>query len=250
MSGAILETKGLTKAFGGVRALSDLDFTAQAGQVHAIIGPNGAGKTTLFNLITGLLAPTKGQVWFQGEEITHLPPQAIAHKGIARTVQITSIFPALTVAENVWLGAQSRGFLNPFVRARRQRQVRQRVADILTLLGLEEKADVVAAELSHGDQRLLEVALALSTRPTLLLLDEPTAGLSAKETRDMVEVIKGLAGRHTIMIVEHDMQVVMELAEVITVLHNGEKIAEGPPQVIRDNAEVQRVYLGGRRAQG
>jgi branched-chain amino acid transport system ATP-binding protein len=245
MNMAILETRCLTRAFGGLMAVDHVDFTVHEGEIRAIIGPNGAGKTTFFNLITGVLPPTHGQILFRGEDITGLPVHQISQKGIARTVQVTSIFPTLTVADNVWLGVQSRRRLQPLAQRGKMPAVRQQVEEILALLGLQEQAEAEAAELSHGDQRLLEIALALSTRPQLLLLDEPTAGLSAKETRDMVRVVRALSARQTIIVVEHDMDVVMELAETISVLHMGKTLAEGPPQAIRDNMLVQEVYLGG-----
>lgn len=245
MSTPILETRGLTCAFGGLIAVDHVDFIVPAGEVRAVIGPNGAGKTTFFNLITGVLPPTDGRIVFRGEDITGLPVHRISQKGIARTIQITSIFPTLTVTENVWLGVQSRQQLRPLARPANMHAVHQRVNDIIALVGLQEASHAEAAELSHGDQRLLEIALALSTQPQLLLLDEPTAGLSAKETHDMVQVIKELSARHTVIIVEHDMDVVMELADTITVLHMGQTLAEGTPQAIRENAQVQEVYLGG-----
>ena len=241
----ILETRALTRTFGGLMAVDHVDFAVQEGEVRAVIGPNGAGKTTFFNLITGVLPPTSGQIFFQGEDITALPVHRISQKGIARTVQITSIFPTLTVTENIWLGVQSRGQLHPLRRMMRMHDVRQEVEEIIALMGMQGAAEAEAAELSHGDQRLLEIALALSTRPQLLLLDEPTAGLSAKETHDMVQMVKELSARQTVIIVEHDMDVVMQLADTITVLHMGQTLAEGPPQAIRDNAKVQEVYLGG-----
>lgn len=245
MTAAILETRGLTRTFGGLRAVDGVDFVVQAGEIRAVIGPNGAGKTTFFNLITGVLLPTSGQILFRGEDITGRPVHRISQKGIARTVQITSIFPTLTVRDNVWLGVQSRDRLPVLTRRATLQTVRQEVEAILARVGLQDQAEAEAAELSHGDQRLLEIALALSTRPQLLLLDEPTAGLSAKETRDMVRVIKELSAHQTIIIVEHDMDVVMELADTISVLHMGKTLAEGPPQAIRSNPLVQDVYLGG-----
>jgi len=244
MSPVILETRGLTRAFGGLLAVNDVNFAVQEGEIRAVIGPNGAGKTTFFNLITGVVTPTSGHILFGGEDITGLPVHLISQKGIARTVQVTSIFPALTVTDNIWLGVQSRDRLHPLVRRSELRAVRQRVEEIMALVGLEAQAEAEAAELSHGDQRLLEIALALSTQPRLLLLDEPTAGLSAKETRDMVGVVRQLSARQTIIIVEHDMDVVMELADVITVLHMGRILAEGPPRATRENPLVQEVYLG------
>ncbi len=240
----ILETRGLTRTFGGLVAVAGVDFVVRAGEIRAVIGPNGAGKTTLFNLITGVLSPTSGQIRFRDEDITGLPAHRISQKGIARTVQVTSIFPTLTVTENVWLGAQSRGRLRPLARRTTLDAVRRQVEEIIALVGLQAQADAEAAELSHGDQRLLEIAIALSTRPQLLLLDEPTAGLSAKETRDMVRVVRQLSARQTIVIVEHDMDVVMTLADTISVLHMGRTLAEGPPEATRANRLVQEVYLG------
>ncbi len=240
----ILETKGLTRAFGGLVAVDHVEFTIRAGEIRAVIGPNGAGKTTLFNVVTGVLPPTGGQILFEGEDITGWPAHRISQRGIARTVQVTSIFPALTVRENVWLGAQSRGWLHPLATRSKMPGVERQVEELIALVGLTAEADAEAGELSHGDQRLLEIALALSTRPRLLLLDEPTAGLSAKETRDMVRVVRQLAARQTIVIVEHDMDVVMELADTITVLHMGKTLAEGSPQATRENHLVQEVYLG------
>jgi branched-chain amino acid transport system ATP-binding protein len=240
----ILETRALTRVFGGLTAVDRVDFAVEAGEIRAVIGPNGAGKTTFFNLITGVFPPTSGQIRFRDDDITGLPVHRISQKGIARTVQVTSIFPTLTVRENVWLGVQSRHRLNPFVARANMSAVVRRVEEITELVGLGSEAETEAAELSHGDQRLLEIALALSTEPHLLLLDEPTAGLSAKETRDMVRVVRGLSRQRTIVIVEHDMDVVMELADVITVLHMGRILAEGSPQATRDNPLVQEVYLG------
>jgi branched-chain amino acid transport system permease protein len=240
----ILETRGLTRTFGGLVAVDRVDFTVREGEIRAVIGPNGAGKTTLFNLITGVLSPTSGRILFRGDDITGLAAHHISQRGVARTVQVTSIFPTLTVAENIWLGAQSRGPLHPLAQRSKLPAVRRQVDEIIALVGLQEQAGAEAAELSHGDQRLLEIALALSTRPELLLLDEPTAGLSAKETRDMVGVVRHLASRQTIVIVEHDMDVVMELADTISVLHMGRTLAEGSPQATRENRLVQEVYLG------
>lgn len=247
-SGPLLQTEGLTKAFGGLRAVDSMDFSVRPGELRAVIGPNGAGKTTLFNLITGRLAPTRGKVFFKGGEITALPPHEICRRGVARTFQITSLFPNLTVSENIWTAVQAkRGHLHPLRPARKMTHIRQRVEEVLRLLGLEEQGEVLAVNLSHGDQRLLEIGVALATTPELLLLDEPTAGMSLKETREMVGTIKGLAGALTIVIVEHDMGVVMELAQTITVLDLGRIIAEGPPEEIRRDRRVQEVYLGSPR---
>lgn len=247
-SDPLLQTEGLTKAFGGLRAVDSMDFSVRPGELRAVIGPNGAGKTTLFNLITGRLAPTRGKVFFKGGEITALPPHEICRRGVARTFQITSLFPNLTVSENIWTAVQGKGgHLHPLRPARKMTHIRQRVEEVLRLLGLEEQGEVLAVNLSHGDQRLLEIGVALATTPELLLLDEPTAGMSLKETREMVGTIKGLAVALTIVIVEHDMGVVMELAQTITVLDLGRIIAEGPPEEIRRDRRVQEVYLGSPR---
>ncbi len=242
----ILKIEKLKKNFGGLAAINGLDLSVKRGELRAIIGPNGAGKTTLFNLITGTLPPTEGKIFFKGEDILGFPPYKISHKGIARTLQITSIFPNLTVFDNVWSAAQSRKrVLNPFLHVRSLTDVREKTESFIEMVGLSEKKDSPACDISYGDQRLLEIAIALGTDPELLLLDEPTAGLGPWETKIIVEKIKELATKLTILLVEHDMEVVMGLAEKITVLHYGEKIAEGTPDEIRMDKEVKRVYLGG-----
>jgi branched-chain amino acid transport system ATP-binding protein len=242
----MLRIENLKKCFGGLAAVNGLNLTFEKGELRAIIGPNGAGKTTLFNLITGILSPTEGKIFFKDEDITGLPPYKISHKGIARTLQITSIFPNLTVFENVWSAVQSRKrILNPFLNAMSLTDVREKTESLIEMVGLSEKKESPACDISYGDQRLLEIALALGTEPQLLLLDEPTAGLGPGETKGVVEKIRELAFRLTILLVEHDMEVVMGLADKITVLHYGEKIAEGSPEEIKKDKEVRRVYLGG-----
>lgn len=242
----ILKIEKLRKNFGGLTAINGIDLSIRKGELRAIIGPNGAGKTTLFNLVTGTLPPSGGKIFFKNEEITGLPPYKISHKGIARTLQITSIFPNLTVFDNVWSAVQSRKrILNPFVHAMSLTDVREKTEALISTVGLIEKKDQPASDISYGDQRLLEIALALGTEPELLLLDEPTAGLGPAETKAIVVKIKELASQLTILLVEHDMEVVMGLAETITVLHYGEKIAEGSPEEIKMNKDVKRVYLGG-----
>jgi branched-chain amino acid transport system ATP-binding protein len=241
----LLRTEGLTKAFGGLTAVAGVDFSLPPGQVRAVIGPNGAGKTTFFNLLSGLLPPSAGRIFFREEEITGLPAHRVARKGIARTLQITSLFPGLTVYDNVWVAAQSRRrFVNPFVHFSRLRDVDRKTRDVLDLIGLQDKADELASNLSHGDQRLLEIGLALSTSPSLLLLDEPTAGLGPRETMEIAKTIKAFARETTIIIVEHDMDVVMSLADTITVLDQGRILAEGPPEAIRQSEKVREAYLG------
>lgn len=243
--GLLLRTEGLTKSFGGLKALDGIDFTLTPGELRAVIGPNGAGKTTFFNLITGLLPPTDGRIFFREEEITGLPPHRVSQKGIGRTLQLTSLFPGLSVYENVWIAAQSRRrFFNPLVHFSRLRDVERKTHEVLDLIGLQDKRDELASNLSHGDQRLLEIGLALGTNPSLLLLDEPTAGLGTQETAEVARTIKAFSKRTTIIIVEHDMDVVMSVADTITVLDQGRIIAEGPPEEIRRSEKVRGVYLG------
>lgn len=241
-----LRIEKLKKYFGGLAAVNDLDLTIKKGELRAIIGPNGAGKTTLFNLISGIFSPTEGRIFFKDEDITGLPPYKISHKGIARTLQITSIFPNLTVFENVWSSVRSRKrVLNPFLHVRSLADVQEKTEALIHMIDLSEKKDTPASDISYGDQRLLEIGLALGTEPELLLLDEPTAGLGPGETKTLMEKIRELGSKLTILLVEHDMEVVMGLAEKITVLHYGEKIAEGTPEEIKMDKEVRRVYLGG-----
>lgn len=245
MEGYLLETRSLTKRFKGVLAVDHVDFRLMKDRLHAIIGPNGAGKTTFFNLITGGLASTEGNIFFCDKEITHLSSHEISKMGIARTFQITSIFRDLTVKENIWIGALSRKrFTNPFLEASQIVDLRTKTEEIMVLLNLQDKMFTVAENLSHGDQRLLEIGIALSTEPKLLLLDEPTAGMSAEESLRTADRIKKLSEKITILIIEHDMDVVMGIADIITVLDHGRVIAEGSPLSIQENLEVQEVYLG------
>jgi branched-chain amino acid transport system ATP-binding protein len=242
----VLETRGLTRHFGGVVAVDGVDLAMRPGELLALIGPNGAGKTTLFNLVSGRLAPTAGRVFFGGRDITGLSPDRVSRLGVARTLQITSIFQGLSVFDNVWIPAQSRlRFFNPLIRSERLTEVRARVDDVLAMLGLGDEAATLASDLSYGDQRLLEIAIALATRPSLLLLDEPTSGLSGMETEAVTRTIRDLVGRVEMILVEHDMDVVMSLADRIVVLHEGRIIADGSPEVISKNELVQEVYLGG-----
>jgi len=245
MAECLLETRLLTKRFKGVVAVDRVDFQLMKGKLHAIIGPNGAGKTTFFNLVTGGLSSTEGHIFFQNEEITHLPSHEISKRGVARTFQITSIFRDLTTKENIWIGALSRKrFVGPFSEASRIFDLRSKTEEIMVLLNLQDKQSVVAENLSHGDQRLLEIGIGLSTEPQVLLLDEPTAGMSAEESTRTAERIKKLSEKITILIIEHDMDVVMGIADLITVFDQGRVIAEGSPTEIQDNPTVQEVYLG------
>jgi branched-chain amino acid transport system ATP-binding protein len=240
----ILRTEGLTVRFGGLTALNDVDVEVQRGEIRAIIGPNGAGKSTFFNCLTGVLHPTAGRILLDGEDVTGLPPNRISQKGIARSYQITNIMPNATTLENVRIAAQSRRHSwSLLTHHRAYRDILSRAEGALAAVGLAGKADELAANLSHGEQRNLEIGIALATEPQLLCLDEPTAGMSAAETHDTMELVRRIAKDLTILIVEHDMQVVMELCHRITVLHYGEVLAEGTPAEIQGNPKVMEVYL-------
>ena len=240
----ILRTEGLTVRFGGLTALNNVDFAVARGEIRAVIGPNGAGKSTFFNCLTGVLRPTSGHILFNGAEITGLPPDRISQKGIARSYQITNILPNATVLENVRIAAQSRRHgWNLFSHHRALRDIIDKTLAVLDQVGLRGKAEELAANLSHGEQRNLEIGIALATEPQLLCLDEPTAGMSAAETRDTIALVRRIAEGLTILIVEHDMEVVMELAQHITVLHYGAILAEGTPAEIQENPRVLEVYL-------
>jgi len=244
----LLETRGLGRSFGALQAVAGVDLAVTAGELRAIIGPNGAGKTTLFHLISGLLAPTAGRVIFRGVDVTALPAPARCRQGISRTFQITSIFPDLSVLENVRVAIQLRTGGNfRLVGGRGLLEASERRArESLDALGLLGRASELASTLPHGDQRLLEIAMAVAQEPALLLLDEPTQGLSAEDTAATVAVVRRIARERglTIVLVEHDMDVVFDLADRISVLHFGQLIAEGTPDQIRANAAVQTAYLG------
>ena len=245
----ILETRGLGRAFGALQAVANVSLAVQPSELRAIIGPNGAGKTTLFHLISGLLGPTSGRVLFRGDDVTALAAPARCRRGVSRTFQIISIFPELSVLENVRLAVQLKlggNFCLLGGRARLETSAR-RARESLASLGLLDRADEPAATLPHGDQRVLEIAMAVAQEPELLLLDEPTQGLSPEDTLATVDAIRKISRerRLTTLLVEHDMDVVFDLADRISVLHFGQVIAEGTPDQIRANVDVQKAYLGG-----
>jgi branched-chain amino acid transport system ATP-binding protein len=243
-SAPILKTELLTVRFGGLAALSQVNFEVRRDEIRAIIGPNGAGKSTFFNCLTGVLRPTGGSIVFNGEDITGLPSNMISQRGIARSYQITNILPNATALENVRIAAQSRRHAwNMVAHHSAFSDINEKAQAALESVGLLGKADELAANLSHGQQRNLEIGIALATEPSLLCLDEPTAGMSTAETHDTMQLVRKIANNLTILIVEHDMQVVMELADRITVLHYGEILAEGTPDEIRKNPRVLEVYL-------
>ena len=243
----MLHVEGVTKSFDGFMAVNGADLTVERGEIVAVIGPNGAGKTTLFNLITGQLRPDSGKILFKDEKITGLPPYQICRKGISRSFQIVNIFSRLTVFENVEvsvLSQQRRSFsLFPAVR----KQAIKRTEEILSNVGLSGKSRNISGLLSHGDQKLLEIAVALANEPELLILDEPTAGMSPEETLVAIELIKQLSVKLglTILFCEHDMDLVFSIAQKIMVMRHGKSIIQGDPDVVRNDKEVQEAYLGG-----
>jgi branched-chain amino acid transport system ATP-binding protein len=245
----MLETRGLGRSFGALQAVADVSFGVEESELRAVIGPNGAGKTTLFHLISGLLAPSAGRVLFRGDDVTALAAPARCRRGISRTFQITSIFPELSVLENTRIAVQLKaGGSFRLVGGRSVLDASERRArESLMFLGLADRADEPASTLPHGDQRLLEIAMAVAQEPALLLLDEPTQGLAPDDTAATVAVIRQVAREQklTIILVEHDMDVVFDLADRISVLHFGRLIAEGTPAEIRASADVQKAYLGG-----
>jgi branched-chain amino acid transport system ATP-binding protein len=245
---SVLQVKNVSKRFGSLVAVRDISLTVSKGELRAIIGPNGAGKTTLFNLISGFFRPTTGTIAFDGREVTTLPAHQRVTLGMARTFQITEIFPELTVFENVRISAEIAGGyrLRPWTSRAERSEIGRQVAETLKLVALESKADRRVGELAHGDQRAAEIAMALALRPRLLLLDEPTAGMGDQETYEITQLIRRLhrEGNFTIALIEHDMRVVFHLADRITVLDQGSLLADGTPQEIAANEAVQAAYLG------
>jgi len=244
----VLEVQGVSKRFGSLVAVRDVSLTVGQGELRAVIGPNGAGKTTFFNLISGFFPPTTGTIVFEGRDVTRMPAHRRVALGMARTFQITEIFPELTVFENVRIATEvAAGYrLRPWLTPVENAELRRRVSAMLALTGLQEKADRLVGELAHGDQRVTEIATALATEPRLLLLDEPTAGLGDQETYEVTQLVRQLHRDRalTIVLIEHDMRVVFHLADRISVLDQGTLLAEGRPHEIAANRDVQSAYLG------
>jgi branched-chain amino acid transport system ATP-binding protein len=246
--GASLRASSVSRSFAGVQALRDVSLELRPGEVVGLIGPNGAGKTTFFRLVSGEMAPTSGRVLFEGKDITGLPQHRVSRLGITKSYQITNIFPHLSVLENVRVAVQGyRRAFDFWSRADHLTECRDRAASILGSVGLERKASHLAAHLSHGEKRHLEIGIALASAPALLLLDEPTAGMSPEETEETVELIRELAKGRTVVLVEHKMKLVMRISDRITVLHQGQVLAEGTPDEIRANEAVRQTYLGAVR---
>ena len=246
MSDALLDVQDLRKSFGALRASDGISFDVMPGETHAVIGPNGAGKTTFISQLAGNLRPDSGRIRFAGEDITALPAPRRARKGLARSFQITSVYPEFSALQNVALAVQAHaGHSFRFWRnARRDPALTEPAREVLERVGLKERASVLAANLAHGEQRQLEVAMALATGPRLLLLDEPMAGMGIEESQRMIALLSSLKRRQTIILVEHDMDAVFRLADRISVLVYGRVIATGAPERVRANPEVRAAYLG------
>ena len=242
---SILEVRGLTRRFGALRAVDDITFKAERGHITSVIGPNGAGKSTLFNLITGAISPHAGQILFNELDVTQMSVQAKLKHGMARSFQITSLFFELSVLENLRLATQ---FLEParhaFLPTSRSHRALEKASELLERFDLTNQAALRAGELSHGERRRLEIAITLASEPTLLLLDEPTQGMSHADTADTAAIIKSLAGDISILLIEHDIALVMDLSDHVLVMHQGGNLAEGPPEIVRNDPAVKEAYLG------
>jgi branched-chain amino acid transport system ATP-binding protein len=249
MDDIILETIDLRKEFDALVAVDDVSIKVKQHSLHAIIGPNGAGKTTFFNLLSGNLDPTRGSVIFKGRNITNQPVYKTIHSGIGRSFQITNIFPNLTVFENIRLASQALGKRNYifYQNADKFEEINQRAWEVAALVGLESQAGILARILPHGDQRKLELGMILAPDPEVLLLDEPTAGMAAEQVPDLINLIQKIQQSRdkTVLLVEHNMNVVMSISDTITVMHQGKVLAEGTPAEITADTEVQTAYLGG-----
>ncbi len=249
MGNTILETKSLTKNFGALTAVADVEFAIEEGTIHSIVGPNGAGKTTFFNLLTGLLKPTHGGILFKGLDITGLPVHRISRLGLSRSFQITNVMRKLSVFENVRLAAQSRGKKNfhLFAAPERLTDVNRKTYGALERVRLMDVLDEPADNLSHGELRKLEIGMALATEPSLMLLDEPTAGMAMDETRNTVSLIQEIAENISILLIEHDMDMVFSISDKISVFHYGKLLITDVPDKISANEQVQNAYLGGKQ---
>jgi len=247
-----LSARGLTKVFGGLTAVNNVSLDLSSGTVHAVIGPNGAGKTTLINMLSGDLAPTAGSIQFDGRDIVGYSSDQRSRMGLGRTYQKTNIFGSFTALENCRLAAQSRErhALSMWRSTRAYPSLEREAERALAAVGLEQRAMAIAGTLSHGEQRQLDIAMSLATRPQVLLLDEPLSGMGADESASMVGLLRGLAKDHAVLLVEHDMDAVFALAEVLTVMVNGCVLASGTRDQIRASDEVQRAYLGSAEARG
>jgi branched-chain amino acid transport system ATP-binding protein len=242
---AAIETRGVHKRFGAFTALKDVTVKVPKGKLTSIIGPNGAGKSTYFNILSGAFAPTQGQVLFEGRDITGLKPHDFAHLGIAKSFQITNLFPNFSAVENVRIALQAHVSRYGLWRRREGLHgLREQAGELLALVGLADRSARLARELAHGQQRALEIAVALAARPKVLLMDEPTAGMSPEETRAMMDLIQRLSRERTVVLVEHKMKMVMGISDHVVVLHHGALLAEGAPEEIRNNDMVKAVYLG------
>ena len=244
---AILELRGVGKSFGALQVLSQIDLAVETGKITSVIGPNGAGKTTLFNVISGRFPVSSGTILFKERDISRMKEHEITLAGLARSFQITNIYPKLTVWENIFLAVQTRSpkRMSLFTRFQKMDEVKRRTGEILKRIGLDQWQEMPAGQLSHGDQRHLEIGMTLATGPKLLLLDEPTSGMSPAEASLTMDLIKDLSRDFTILLIEHNMDIVMNISDTIIVLNFGRKIAEGSPEEVADNPEVCRVYLGG-----
>ena len=242
---AIIETRNVSKRFAGFKALNDVSVKIRPGILTSIIGPNGAGKSTFFNMLSGAFAPSDGRIIFMGQDVTGMRPHEFAHTGIAKSFQITNLFPNFTALENVRIALQAHVSRYGLWRRRSALHgLSEKAATLLKTVDLAERSNHLARELAHGQQRALEIAVALAAEPKLLLMDEPTAGMSPEETKVMMGLIRKLVEERTVVLVEHKMKMVMGISERIVVLHHGELIAEGTPDDIRANDLVKRVYLG------
>ena len=240
----ILSTQSLEKHFGGLHAIDGLEFSLQEGELRCLIGPNGAGKTTFFNLVTGYLRPNGGAIFFKGSPITGMAPYAICHRGIGRKFQVPNVFYDLTVADNLSVAQHGKSGLSHLLFKLPGRRESDEIEEMLEVVGLQTKRDYQASALAHGEKQWLEIGMALINRPSLLLLDEPTAGMTAEETRETARLIKRLSQGLTTVVIEHDIKFVREIAEIVTVLHRGKVLAEGPFQDIANNETVRNIYLG------